>query len=174
MAALNLTIPIPKEASQFEDLVFDYAEDKLSPEAIQQYGKRGSGQSGIDHQVRLVGGDWVGIQCKRYWDAKLTPTLLQKDLDAAHALQPALTRYIVATTKSTQTDLQDWARSATIHAQARVDIWFWEDIERWILVPTNLVQYLPLPPAVLAESLSIQLGNAKGSREIMAFCGHGD
>jgi len=165
-----VTLPIPRNEVDFEDLVLEVAEEKLKPDAAQPYGRRGAGQDGIDHQLRLIDSMWLGIQCKRYWDTKLTPKLLQKDLDAAHAIVPPLARYLVATTKRASTELQDWARSATIHGHASVDIWFWDDIERWLNAdPARLNRYDQRPPIVLAQGLLLQVGGTKPAQEIVAF-----
>lgn len=165
-----LTLPIPRNETDFEDLVLDYAWYELQPEAAQPYGRRGAGQNGIDHQLRLVDGSWFGIQCKRYWDKKLTAKILQKDLDAAHTIAPPLARYIVATTKRADTKLQDWARNATINSRATVDIWFWDDVERWLNAnPARLSQYNPLPAIVHAQGLLQQVGGTKNAHEVVAF-----
>ena len=165
-----LTLPIPRNEADFEDLVLEVAEEKRKPAAAQPYGRRGYGQHGIDHQLRMSDGAWLGIQCKRYWEKKLTKTLLQKDLDAAHAIKPALGQYLVVTTKRASTDLQDWARKATINGCAAVDIWFWDDIERWLNAdPARLNRYDQRPPIVLAQGLLLQVGGTKPAQEIVAF-----
>jgi hypothetical protein len=68
-----VTLPIPRNEADFEEWALEYAEDQLQPDAAQPYGRRGAGQSGIDHQLRLPSGAWIGLQCKRCCKRTSTP-----------------------------------------------------------------------------------------------------
>ena len=61
-------IPPPRSWDEFEDLVRDlYAREWGDPHT-QRHGRTGQPQQGVDvyGQPRALGGQYAGIQCKRY------------------------------------------------------------------------------------------------------------
>jgi tetratricopeptide (TPR) repeat protein len=169
------TLPIPKSSADFELQSLTFARAKLNPISGDLYGSSGQDQRGVDAIVRFADNSDTGIQSKRYYKKRLTPAILQKDLDAAHGIEPALTRYIVTTTKDRDTTLSDWARSATINGHPAVEIWFWDEFAEWIFAdPVRKSKYLDFDVLDHATGLSYGLNQARAPTEILAYAAGGE
>lgn len=167
---MRYTYPIPRNANDFENWACRFATEHFKSNVSDLYGSQGQAQSGVDVLVRLPNGEWVGVQCKRYYNKNLTKKILQADLDMAHSIEPKLARYFVATTKNRDTKLQDWARSATLHGQCEVDIWFWDKFEDWIDKDPGLKsEYLDLDVVTLAKSLVHRLDSSHTCNDVLAY-----
>lgn len=166
----TLTLPPPESEADFEHLALQMARDELSAVEAQPYGRRGTGQSGVDHLLRLSDGTWVGLQCKRFVAKPLTEAILGADLEAAEKIKPPLARFIIATTKNASPQLQDWARRQTINGHPNVDIWFWNRIEDWIRIsPERLGNYVNIPAAVQAKILIRSMDSHRQTQELLRF-----
>ena len=149
------TVPILKSSADFELQSLAFARAKLNPISGDLYGRSGQDQCGVDAIVRLADNGDTGIQSKRYYKKRLTTAILPKDLDAAHAIEPTLTRCIVTTTQDRDTTLSDWARLATINGHPAVEIWFWDELAEWIFAdPVRKSKYLDFDVLDHAISLS--------------------
>ncbi|MBL9175224.1 MAG: SUMF1/EgtB/PvdO family nonheme iron enzyme [Verrucomicrobiales bacterium] len=124
----------PNDATAFESLCLDLWKDILRDPGTQKNGRRGQKQDGVDVFGR-ENGLLVGIQCKqkdgRLW-SRVTVSELEAEVQAALQFEPALSRFILATTALRDATLQRRANQLTEqHASLgrfRVEVWAWEDV----------------------------------------------
>src|ERR1035437_7647912 len=124
----------PNDPTAFESLCLNLWKDIGQNSDAQKNGRRGQRQDGVDifgHQ----NGSIVGVQCKqkdgRLW-AKVTPDELAAEVKAARLFEPKLASFILATTASRDTAVQQRANQLT-ERQRKADrftvaVWAWEDI----------------------------------------------
>jgi tetratricopeptide (TPR) repeat protein len=124
----------PNDSTAFESLCLDLWKDIWQDSNAQKNGRRGQRQDGVDlfgHENGLV----AGVQCKqkdgRLW-AKVTPDELAEEVKAAQRFTPKLASFILATTATRDTAVQQRANQLTEqHRKAglfTVAVWAWEDI----------------------------------------------
>jgi hypothetical protein len=136
----------PQSWETFEELICDTVTFLWKNKNIQRYGRGGQVQHGID----IYGADdenkMTGIQCKRkrQFTADGTPvintTLTIADIRQEIALTIegtiALERYIIATTLSRDTHLQNELHIINNERKQNqlfeIEVWFWEDIVSYI------------------------------------------
>ena len=70
----------------------------------------------------MANSDRLGVQAKAYVKKPLTPKLLDLEIDAAHAFQPRLQRYIVCCLNRRRPGLQQQASLATLHDPKNVEL----------------------------------------------------
>jgi hypothetical protein len=126
-------LPKPKSWDDFEDITWEIYKRKWQDNHAQKYGRSGQEQNGIDIYGRQnCSGKYIGVQCKRYEDNKLTKKIIQEEILKAECFSPPLSEYIIATTASRDTKLQDFVRSLNEERELEnkfpVYIVFWEDI----------------------------------------------
>lgn len=166
-------LPPPQDETAFEALCLDTWRRILKDPNIQLYGRRGQNQRGIDIFGRRDGSfEWVGIQCKVRRSGELRQRDLEADIDAATAMNPRLSEFVIATTGRRDTSLQDLARNVTTRNQSEglfsVGTFFWDDFEEFLQRDANLdllqkhysdfiVQVLPAG-TVVSKMLSLSVG----------------
>jgi len=136
-----MALPPPRLWQEFEELTRDVARFRFNDLGAKNYGNQGSTQNGVDVYCREPsGGDLIGIQCKRRgtFDSQgraLPGGLKVSDLapaiiDAKSFSQP-LQRFIIATTDSRTTEIQDEEiRLNALQTQSggfTFEVMFWED-----------------------------------------------
>ncbi|MBF6612265.1 MAG: hypothetical protein IVW55_03975 [Chloroflexi bacterium] len=139
--ASDFELPVPKSEYLFEHMILDiYALEWHDPDLN---GRRGQEQHGVD-VYGYPGGHGTpptGVQCKRYYNTKLTDEDVLKELAKAENFRPTLGRYIIATTMSRDAKLQEFVRltnDARVQAgKFPVSIMFWEDICKKLNDPGN-------------------------------------
>lgn len=138
-----MMLPPPQNWQDFEKLMRGVVDVIWKQQGWQQYGRPGQAQSGVD----LFGYDnnnrFTGIQCKKVNTTNdqgellktglLTDKIIRKEIKAAEKIdQPKLERFIIVTTSSRDTSVQDIIRKIADERKNantfRVEIWFWEDI----------------------------------------------
>lgn len=141
MNKISMVLPPPRLWQEFEELTKDVARFRFNDSGAKNYGNQGSAQNGVDVYCCEGGsGHLIGIQCKRRgtFDAKgrALPGGL-KIADLALAIKEAQTfaqplkRFILATTDSRKTEIQDEElRLNAIQLQSggfSFEVMFWED-----------------------------------------------
>jgi hypothetical protein len=126
-------LPKPKSWDEFEDITWEIYKRKWQDNHAQRYGRSGQPQNGIDIYGRQnSSGNYIGVQCKRYEDNKLTKKIIKEEIVKAEGFSHPLSEYIIATTASRDTKLQDFVRSLNedrrLENKFPVYIVFWEDI----------------------------------------------
>jgi len=78
-------LPIPKSWDEFEHIVCDLYSRTWNDPHAQRHGRTGQPQQGVDiyGQPSGLGGRYVGIQCKRYNDGRLTRTKIEAEIAKA-------------------------------------------------------------------------------------------
>lgn len=136
-----MALPPPLLWQDFEELTLDMAKFLYKTQNATKYGNQGAAQNGVDVFCRSgVDNARIGIQCKRSGKTDalgrmkpggLTVAELSKEVLNAESYPNGLDHYIIATTLSRKTKLQDEAeRLSSINLIANkfsVQIWFWED-----------------------------------------------
>jgi hypothetical protein len=136
-------LPRPKSWDEFEDIVWDLYVRLWSDPSAQRYGRSGQAQQGVDiyGQPGHLGGQYAGIQCKRYDAGNLTQAKIEAEIAKAETFDPPLAEYLIATTEPRSATLQQAVRKISEERQATADflvhIVFWEDLCNHLADPTN-------------------------------------
>ena len=135
-------LPKPKSWDEFEDITWEIYKRKWHDNHAEKYGRSGQAQNGIDIYGRQnSSGKYIGVQCKRYEDNKLNQQIIKEEIVKAECFSPPLSEYIIATTASRDTKLQDFVRSLNeergLENKFPVYIVFWEDICNDLADPNN-------------------------------------
>jgi hypothetical protein len=135
-------LPKPKSWDEFEDITWEIYKRKWHDNHAQRYGSKGQAQNGIDIYGRQnSSGKYIGVQCKRYEDNKLNQQIIKEEIVKAECFSPPLSEYIIATTASRNTKLQDFVRFLNeergLENKFPVYIVFWEDICNDLVAPNN-------------------------------------
>lgn len=132
----GMQIPPPKHWQDFETLCWDLWKTICNDPQTQKNGRQGQKQNGVDIYGRPNGGNkWTGIQCKgkdNYSEKTVTEKELREEVEKAKSFDPALSKYILATTGQRDQEVQKLARKITDeHSQEElfsVNVFFWDDI----------------------------------------------
>ena len=133
--------PKPKDAYEFEDIVWDIFKRKWNDPQAQRYGSSGDAQQGVDvyGQPREYSGRYVGVQCKRY--NELNQKVIDEEIRKAEGFIPPLAHYIIATTVSRNARLQKAVRLINQERESQnkftVEIQFWEDLTKELAKEEN-------------------------------------
>ena len=135
-------LPKPKSWDEFEDITWEIYKRKWQDNHAQRYGRNGQEQNGIDiYGLQNSSDKYIGVQCKRYQDKKLTQKIIKAEIVKAEGFSSLLNEYIIATTASRDTKLQDFVLSLNQERGAEnkfaVYIVFWEDICNDLADPNN-------------------------------------
>jgi predicted helicase len=86
------------DENDFEEWLRVYMQEVYGlPVPPQRNGRSGQAQAGVDLMFRNAQGEWIGVQAKAYRRKRLTATLLNAEITAAHEFEPSLTHYVVCT-----------------------------------------------------------------------------
>ena len=150
-----MVLPPPKLWQEFEELTRDVIRFAINDPGAKNYGNPGATQHGVDVYGRQNGsGHLIGIQCKRRGKTDsngrmlpggLTVSELAPEIAKARGFPHALDRYVLATTDSRQTKLQDeeirlnelQLRSASF----TFEVWFWDDFQSYLHKYGQLLQW---------------------------------
>jgi hypothetical protein len=138
----NLSLPAPKNESDFEELCLALWKRILKDQNVQFVGRKGQTQHGVDLIGRKTGTmNWIGIQCK-VRSGVLSAKDLYKDVQKAKDFNPKLTELIFATTAPRDQNLQECARNMTEEnlksGGFQVTVFSWDDIEFELNQESNL------------------------------------
>ena len=133
-------IGIPKNHADFERKSVVLFQELLSDPSVKRLGRSGQKQYGVD----LLGyrnGDLkklVGIQCKKKQPNKaLTATEVRTEVRKALKYRPPLSEYIIVTTASDDTNLDQIATQLTKQQRdkrrkIKIQVWGWDTLEDYI------------------------------------------
>jgi hypothetical protein len=134
MSQLLIYLPPPLNWQDFQRLVKDIASVRYEPSSVQEYGRLGQEQHGVDtFAVSRDGITRVGIQCKETKDL-LRKKELCDEADKARSFPGGLQLFILATTASTDSKLQDVVNDLNTRSvyPFKVRIEFWNDLNHEI------------------------------------------
>ena len=123
-------IPPPRDWAEFQDIALSALRQRWRTSDLQQNGRQGQAQAGVD----IYGSDdlcrRVGVQCKN--TEELNIATVKIEIAAAETFQPPLQAYYVVTTGQRDSRLQTEVRRASAERVASgkfaVGVLFWDDL----------------------------------------------
>jgi hypothetical protein len=135
-------LPKPKSWDEFEDIVWDIYKRKWQDPYAQRYGRSGQRQNGVDIYGQQIGFEsYIAVQCKRYEDGKLNRKGIEAEISEVEKFSSTISEYIIATTASRDTKIQDCIRCLNEQRQPEgkfsVHVVFWDDLCDELTNPVN-------------------------------------
>jgi hypothetical protein len=127
---LKIYLPPPHNWQDFQGLVKDIAAVRYDSKTVQEYGRPGQKQFGVDiFAMDRDGSTRIGIQCKETKDP-LTEKEIRAEADKARAFPNGLDVFILVTTDSADARLQDLVLDMNKNNSFpfRLRIEFWNDL----------------------------------------------
>ena len=126
-------LPKPKSWEEFEDIVWEVYKRKWQDPNAQKYGRHGQAQNGVDIYGQINSTkDYIAVQCKRYKDGQLNNQQILNEIAKAESFLSPISEYLIATTESRDTKIQDFIRSENNKRKSEgkfiVNVVFWEDL----------------------------------------------
>jgi hypothetical protein len=127
----NMLIPPPKSWDEFQDITLSALKLRWRSANLQQNGRQGQAQAGVDVYGPDDLGRHAGVQCKQTTDELELSTVLA-EVKKAEAFKPALEAFFMATTgkrdAKIQTDVRLLSENRLKVSKFPVGVLFWEDI----------------------------------------------
>ncbi|MGG2298383.1 hypothetical protein ACQUZQ_13955 [Aeromonas veronii] len=132
MNQLQIFMPPPANWQDFQNLVVDIAKVKYVNSSVQEYGRQGQNQNGIDIFAQDFMENNIGIQCKETKKASISTTTIDAEVKKAKKFKPSLNLLIIATTARIDTKLQDHVIkiNGTGRIPFKVQLWFWDELNQ--------------------------------------------
>jgi tetratricopeptide (TPR) repeat protein len=97
-------------------------------------GRSGQSQNGVDIFGQRDNMNWVGIQCKKKYEEKVTDSELRSEIEKSKNFKPTITEFFMVTTAPRDQSIQESARLITEELTntdypIKVFVWGWDDIE---------------------------------------------
>jgi hypothetical protein len=134
MNQVQIFMPPPANWQDFQSLIADVAKSRYVEDSVQEYGRQGQRQDGVDVYAVDVLEKRIGIQCKETKSQKLTSKIVDDEIAKAKNFKPALNLFIIATTARTDAVLQAHVNqlNSANALNFKVQLWFWDDINQFI------------------------------------------
>ncbi|WP_218104318.1 hypothetical protein, partial [Methylophaga muralis] len=107
MNQFQVYMPPPSNWQDFQTLIGDIAKVKFIEHSVQEYGRQGQSQNGVDVYAVDMWDKCIGIQCKETKIGVLTDKLIDKEVDKALNFRPKLDLFIIATSLRIDANLQN-------------------------------------------------------------------
>lgn len=135
-------LPKPKSWDEFEDIVWEIYTRRWQDPHAQRYGRSGQAQKGVDIYGQQSGSNkYVAVQCKRYKGNKLNLTTIEKEIAKAQEFSSPISEYIITTTESRDTKIQDSVRELNQERSLKntflIRVVFWEDLCSYLAERNN-------------------------------------
>lgn len=127
-------MPPPANWQDFQSLVVDIAKVKYVESSVQEYGRQGQNQKGIDVFAQDLMGNKIGIQCKETKKPSISTSTIDAEVEKAKKFKPSLNLLIIATTARIDTKLQDHVINISVTGKTpfKVQLWFWDELNQYI------------------------------------------
>ncbi len=127
-------MPPPSNWQDFQTLIGDIAKVKFIEHSVQEYGRQGQSQNGVDVYAVDMWDKCIGIQCKETKIGGLTNKLIDKEVDKALKFRPKLDLFIIATSLRIDASLQNHVNTlnSSGHLPLKIQLMFWDDINQEI------------------------------------------
>jgi hypothetical protein len=99
MSQIQIFTPPPTNWQDFQFLVAEIARTKYDPDSVQEFGRQGQKQYGVDVYATDYSDRKIGIQCKETKVNGLCKKIIEKEISQARNFSPMLDFYIIATTQ---------------------------------------------------------------------------
>ncbi len=134
MNQLQIYMPPPSNWQDFQILVAEVARVKYISSSVQEYGRQGQRQNGIDVYAVDHLEKKIGIQCKETKKDEFSSVAIDKEVNKAETFSPRLDLFIIATTLRTDAAIQKHVNelNANKTVQFLIQVWFWDDLNREI------------------------------------------
>ncbi len=154
----NSNVAPPQGWDEFEDIVCSAAKNRWQNPSFTRHGRQGQSQEGVDVYGNNERGQLIGLQCKNTWSG-VSEDVIDIEVTKAEKFKPALAEFYIATTASTDKNIQAFVRTLSkkrrMAGSFEVGILFWNDV--WHDLTLNedrLFQHYPqLRPEPSATSL---------------------
>jgi hypothetical protein len=134
MNQLQIFMPPPTNWQDFQILIAEVARAKYVSNSVQEIGRQGQRQDGVDIYATDLLDKHIGIQCKETKRSGLSTTIIDEEADKASIFSPSLDLFIVATTQRIDVNIQNHVNQINNSRkyQFKIQVWFWDDINREI------------------------------------------
>ncbi|MCO7574238.1 hypothetical protein NJH78_30045 [Pseudomonas chlororaphis] len=134
MNQVQIFMPPPANWQDFQTLIADVAKSKYIEDSVQEYGRQGQSQNGVDVYAVDTLEKHIGIQCKETKSSRLKIKNINDEINKAKNFKPALDLFIIATTARIDAGLQSHVNqiNSTNTIKFKVQLWFWDDINQFI------------------------------------------
>lgn len=131
-------MPPPTNWQDFQFLVAEIARTKYDPDSVQEFGRQGQKQYGVDVYATDYSDRKIGIQCKETKVNGLSKKIIEEEISQARNFRPMLDVYIIATTQRQDNNIQQYVNQINDKKENRfkVQVWSWDYINQSI----NLAQ----------------------------------
>jgi hypothetical protein len=131
MSQVKIYLPPPSDWQAFQDLVVQVAKKRYVPESVQDYGRQGQKQHGVDIYAEGGDGSKIGIQCKET-KAHIDKKIIETDAKDAKGFSQKLDLFIIATTERRDKRLQDVVMGLNSSGEYpfKLRIEFWDDFQQ--------------------------------------------
>lgn len=132
MNQVQIFLPPPANWQDFQNLLIDIAKVKFDENSVQEYGRQGQAQNGIDVFAKDSMGNNIGIQCKETKNRTITIAIVNSEIEKAKSFKPNIKLFIIATTARIDNKLQDHVNELNdLQKQPfQVQIWFWDTLNQ--------------------------------------------
>jgi len=143
----NMVIPPPKSWDEFQDITLSALKLRWRSANLQQNGRQGQAQAGVDIYGPDDLGRHAGVQCKQTTDELALKTVLD-EVKKAEGFKPALEAFFMATTgkrdAKIQTDVRLLSENRLKAGKFPVGVLFWEDIVQDLVTsPAEFKKHYP-------------------------------
>lgn len=134
MNQFQVYMPPPSNWQDFQTLIGDIAKVKFIEHSVQEYGRQGQSQNGVDVYAVDMWDKCIGIQCKETKSGGLTNKLIDEEVDKALKFRPKLDLFIIATSLRIDASLQNHVNTlnSSGHLTLKIQLMFWDDINQEI------------------------------------------
>ncbi|BED99976.1 hypothetical protein J4G66_01975 [Aeromonas dhakensis] len=132
MNQIQIFMPPPANWQDFQALIVDVAKSKYIEDLVQEYGRQGQIQHGVDVYAVDIFDRHIGIQCKETKTNSLKPKDIDNEVIKAKGFKPVLDVFIIATTIRIDANLQNHVNKLNSTSKFKVQLWFWDDINQFI------------------------------------------
>lgn len=130
MNAHKIYMPPPSNWQDFQTLVGDVARLKYVPESVQEYGRQGQKQNGVDVIAESINGDIIGFQCKETKKGTINKEVVDCEVEKAKNFVPNLSVFFIVTTSPRDVHLQDYCNKLNKNGGLGFKVYmkFWDDM----------------------------------------------
>lgn len=142
MNQVQVYMPPPSNWQDFQILIAEVAKVKYISDSVQEYGRQGQAQNGVDIYATDVFGKSIGIQCKETKTNAITNKKIDTEIKNAINFKPSLDLFIITTTQRIDVKLQQYINEMNKDNKIKfkLQIWFWDDINQEINRSRDVMQ----------------------------------